>query len=391
MATFFLGMIYAAFISLGLPDSAMGAVWPVMRQDLNANIDWIGLVTVVTACGTVVSSLSAERLLHRFGTGRVTLVSVFMTAVALAGVALVPSFWWLLLLAVPLGLGAGAVDSGLNNFVALHYAARHMSWLHGFWGLGATLGPMLLSLFLSRGNNWRGGFGAIAALQGVLVIILAVTLPMWDTYEDRAALRAESVSGSAHGFGAMKIKGVPFALITFFCYCAMESSIGLWSASYLVDKGVSAVSAAQIAGCYFIGITVGRMGTGLLTSRFSCEALIRAGQILCVGAIVLFLLPVLAWVQALALILLGVGSGPVYPCMIHETPRRFGAQNSPAVIGLQMASAYVGIVLMPPLLGAVAGVVGTGIVPLVWLVEAAAMLLCAELLRRCTVSRELRP
>ena len=354
MAAFFLCMIYAAFISLGLPDSLLGAAWPAMQPALGVPLDSAGVLSMIVAGGTVVASLSADRMLHRFGTGRVTLVSVTMTACALLGYALAPGFWWLALAAVPMGLGAGAVDAGLNNFVALHYEARHMSWLHCFWGVGATLGPVILSLFLGGKHGWRGGYGAVCAIQFCLVAVLAVTLPMWDRYEDRAALRAEAAAAKQAGKkqSTLNIPGVKGALATFFFYCAIEAAAGLWGASYLVEaRGLSAEAAARGVSLYFLGITLGRFLSGFASMRMAAMAV------------------------------LGLGFAPVYPSMIHETPYRFGAERSQAVIGLQMACAYVGTTFMPALFGVLAARLGIGLLPAFLLAGVAGMLLCAERVR----------
>ena len=384
MAAFFLCMIYAAFISLGLPDSLLGAAWPAMQPALGVPLDSAGVLSMIVAGGTVVASLSADRMLHRFGTGRVTLVSVTMTACALLGYALAPGFWWLALAAVPMGLGAGAVDAGLNNFVALHYEARHMSWLHCFWGVGATLGPVILSLFLGGKHGWRGGYGAVCAIQFCLVAVLAVTLPMWDRYEDRAALRAEAAAAKQAGKkqSTLNIPGVKGALATFFFYCAIEAAAGLWGASYLVEaRGLSAEAAARGVSLYFLGITLGRFLSGFASMRMKSAAFIRLGQLVSAGGAVLLMLPLPAGFGVAAMAVLGLGFAPVYPSMIHETPYRFGAERSQAVIGLQMACAYVGTTFMPALFGVLAARLGIGLLPAFLLAGVAGMLLCAERVR----------
>ena len=332
----------------------------------------------------MVASLSADRMLHRFGTGRVTLVSVTMTACALLGYALAPGFWWLALAAVPMGLGAGAVDAGLNNFVALHYEARHMSWLHCFWGVGATLGPVILSLFLGGKHGWRGGYGTVCAIQFCLVAVLAVTLPMWDRYEDRAALRAEAAAAKQAGKkqSTLNIPGVKGALATFFFYCAIEAAAGLWGASYLVEaRGLSAEAAARGVSLYFLGITLGRFLSGFASMRMKSAALIRLGQLVSAGGAVLLMLPLPAGFGVAAMAVLGLGFAPVYPSMIHETPYRFGAERSQAVIGLQMACAYVGTTFVPALFGVLAARLGIGLLPAFLLAGVAGMLLCAERVR----------
>ena len=384
MATLFLAVIYSAFVSLGLPDSMLGAAWPEMVAGFAVPVESAGTAAMVTSLCTVISSLFTNRLVARFGTGRTTLFSVMLTAAALTGIALAPSFLWLCVLAVPLGLGAGAVDAALNNFVALHYAARHMSWLHCFWGVGATLGPVILSLFLGGKHGWRGGYGAVCAIQFCLVAVLAVTLPMWDRYEDRAALRAEAAAAKQAGKkqSTLNIPGVKGALATFFFYCAIEAAAGLWGASYLVEaRGLSAEAAARGVSLYFLGITLGRFLSGFASMRMKSAALIRLGQLVSAGGAVLLMLPLPAGFGVAAMAVLGLGFAPVYPSMIHETPYRFGAERSQAVIGLQMACAYVGTTFVPALFGVLAARLGIGLLPAFLLAGVAGMLLCAERVR----------
>ena len=366
VSTALLMMIYLSFISLGLPDSMLGSAWPAMNVSLNAPLWGAGLVQMLISFCTIISSLNSAKLIRRFGTGKLTAISVATTALALLGFSLAKNYAFLLLMAVPLGLGAGAVDAGLNNFVALHYEARHMSWLHCFWGVGATLGPVILSLFLGGKHGWRGGYGAVCAIQFCLVAVLAVTLPMWDRYEDRAALRAEAAAAKQAGKkqSTLNIPGVKGALATFFFYCAIEAAAGLWGASYLVEaRGLSAEAAARGVSLYFLGITLGRFLSGFASMRMKSAALIRLGQLVSAGGAVLLMLPLPAGFGVAAMAVLGLGFAPVYPSMIHETPYRFGAERSQAVIGLQMACAYVGSCIMPPIFGLVAAHISLALLP----------------------------
>ena len=384
VSTALLMMIYLSFISLGLPDSMLGSAWPAMNVSLNAPLWGAGLVQMLISFCTIISSLNSAKLIRRFGTGKLTAISVATTALALLGFSLAKNYAFLLLMAVPLGLGAGAVDAGLNNFVALHYEARHMSWLHCFWGVGATLGPVILSLFLGGKHGWRGGYGAVCAIQFCLVAVLAVTLPMWDRYEDRAALRAEAAAAKQAGKkqSTLNIPGVKGALATFFFYCAIEAAAGLWGASYLVEaRGLSAEAAARGVSLYFLGITLGRFLSGFASMRMKSAALIRLGQLVSAGGAVLLMLPRPAGFGVAAMAVLGLGFAPVYPSMIHETPYRFGAERSQAVIGLQMACAYVGTTFVPALFGVLAARLGIGLLPAFLLAGVAGMLLCAERVR----------
>lgn len=384
VSTALLTLIYLSFISLGLPDSVLGSAWPAMTVSLNAPLWGAGLIQMLISFCTIISSLNSARLIRKFGTGKLTAISVATTALALLGFSLAKNYVFLLLMAVPLGLGAGAVDAGLNNFVALHYEARHMSWLHCFWGVGATLGPVILSLFLGGKHGWRGGYGAVCAIQFCLVAVLAVTLPMWDRYEDRAALRAEAAAAKQAGKkqSTLNIPGVKGALATFFFYCAIEAAAGLWGASYLVEaRGLSAEAAARGVSLYFLGITLGRFLSGFASMRMKSAALIRLGQLVSAGGAVLLMLPLPAGFGVAAMAVLGLGFAPVYPSMIHETPYRFGAERSQAVIGLQMACAYVGTTFVPALFGVLAARLGIGLLPAFLLAGVAGMLLCAERVR----------
>ena len=349
-------VIYLAFISLGLPDSLLGAAWPSMRPAFQVPLSYAGAVSMIVTAGTVVSSLLSARLIRRFRTGLVTLISVCLTAFALAGVALAPGFWFLCLMAVPLGLGAGSVDAALNNYVATHYEARHMSWLHCFWGIGATVGPVILSAFMPTALIWRGGYGAIAVLQFILAAGLLFALPLWNKQDRLSGTSKEDDPPFLSNREALKLPGIPLALLTFFCYCGAELGTGLWASSFLVEqKGLTDAAAALWVSLYYGGITAGRLLCGFLAARFSNPTLIRAGWIACMAGALFMLLPLPAGFSLFALILLGLGCAPIYPLMIQETPARFGRAASQAAMGLQMAIAYVGSTVLPPLLGALAG------------------------------------
>lgn len=377
--TVLLCVIYLSFISLGLPDSLLGAAWPTMRLELGAPLALAGALSMVCAGGTIVSSLMSARLIRRFGTGLVTLVSVGMTAVALVGYALAPSPWLLFVAAIPLGLGAGSVDAALNNYVALHYAAKHMSWLHCFWGVGATLGPMILSASLAAGGSWRGGYGIIIVLQAALTAVLARSLPLWKRAEGDDPAGQEPGQATLTNAQALRLPGMKAVLLTFFCYCAVEASVSLWTASYMTEvRGMTAEQGALAASLFFLGITLGRGLNGFLAIRFPSKVLIRAGACLMLAASLLLVLSPAPALCFAAVCLFGLGCAPVYPCTIHETPRRFGAAASQAATGLQMAMAYTGSTFMPPLLGLISRQTGLQIFPWWMLVITAVMFLASE-------------
>ncbi|NBI09926.1 MFS transporter [Colidextribacter sp. OB.20] len=358
-----LAIIYLAFISLGLPDSLLGSAWPSMYGPLGVPMSYAGIISMIISGGTIVSSLLSDRLTKKLGAGRVTAVSVGMTAVALAGFSVSPTFWMLCLWAVPYGLGAGSVDAALNNYVALHYASRHMSWLHCMWGLGATAGPYIMGYALTAGMGWQGGYRIISILQAGLTVAIIASLPMWKT---RSGEGAEE-SGPARALTLREIVRIPGAkavMITFFCYCALEQTAGLWASSYLVlQKGVPPETAASFAGLFFIGITVGRAVSGFLTIRLNDRQMVRLGQAIIAVGIVSLLLPVGEGAALVGLILIGLGCAPIYPCVIHSTPDHFGPENSQALIGVQMASAYLGVCVMPPLFGLAAAHITAALLP----------------------------
>lgn len=385
MVHLLLAVIYLSFISLGLPDSLLGSAWPVMHADLNVPMSWAGCVSVIVSMGTVVSSLQSDRLTKKLGTGRVTAVSVGMTAAALLGFSVSGSFWMLCLWAIPYGLGAGSVDAALNNYVALHYASRHMSWLHCMWGLGAAVGPNVMGLALSGGVGWTMGYRYIGLLQIVLTLILVVSLPFWRVH----SIGTEKVESKTAPLLTLpqifRISGAKEVMAAFFCYCALEQTAILWASSYLnLYKGIPAETAAGYAGLFFVGITTGRAISGFLTIKFSDTQMIRLGQgLIAVGAAAM-LLSLHTYVSLTGLMLVGLGCAPIYPCVIHSTPDHFGADKSQAVIGVQMASAYVGTCLMPPLFGLIADRVSAGLLPVYLLAILAVMVVMHEALLRRT-------
>lgn len=379
MLTFILIIIYIAFISLGLPDSILGSAWPVIRMDLQLPLSAAGVISMIVTGGTIISSLMSNRMIRRFGTGKVTLTSVFLTAAALLGFSLSGSLLALCLLAVPLGLGAGAVDAGLNNFVALHYEARHMNWLHCFWGIGATSGPVIMSLFLGKEQGWRTGYTAIAMIQFTLVAVLLLTLPLWKRVEGAPKTEEENEDPASEKKDLFALPGVKVTLAAFFCYCALELTAGLWGSSYLVAaRGLSAGQAAKWISFFYLGITIGRLLSGFISMKLNTKNLIRLGEGIILLGVILFILPLPPAVCMAGFIMVGLGCAPIYPGMLHETPNMVGSRHSQAMMGIQMAFAYVGNTLMPPLFGLLATAFGTGIFPLYLLALLLIMIWCKE-------------
>lgn len=377
-------IIYLSFISLGLPDSLLGSAWPSMYPQLEVPVSYAGIISMIIAVGTIISSLQSDRLTRRLGTGRVTAISVGMTAAALFGFSVSGSFWQLCLWAIPYGLGAGSVDASLNNYVALHYESRHMSWLHCMWGVGASVGPYIMGYVMTGGGSWKSGYRSIALIQIVLTAILICSLPLWKgrpqiVNETGEAVEAEPLSLNE----VLSIRGVKEVLLCFFCYCALEQTTGLWASSYLtLHKGVPAETAATFASMFFIGITVGRAISGFITMKLSDTQMIRLGQGIIGCGIVVLLLPLGAAASLVGFTLIGLGCAPVYPCIIHSTPAHFGAEQSQAIIGIQMASAYVGTCLMPPVFGLIANYITVKLLPAYLLAILALMIVMHEMLIR---------
>ena len=384
-------IIYISFISLGLPDSLLGSAWPSIYPELKVPVSYAGIISMIIALGTIVSSLQSDRLTRKLGTGKVTAVSVGMTAAALFGFSVSHSFWMLCLWAVPYGLGAGSVDASLNNYVALHYESRHMSWLHCMWGVGATIGPYIMGFALTGGMTWNGGYRIISMIQIVLTILLVVSLPLWKG-KNSSGSSSENSQAQPSALSIRNILRIPGAkevMVCFFCYCAVEQTAALWASSYLtLYKGVPEETAARFAGMFFIGITVGRALSGFITMKLNDVQMIRLGQGLIGAGVLIMLLPLGAGASLAGLIIIGLGCAPIYPCIIHSTPDRFGADRSQAIIGVQMASAYVGTCLMPPLFGLIANHVSVSLFPFYMLVILVLMTVMHELLIKKTMSRK---
>ena len=358
-------IIYLSFISLGLPDALLGAAWPSMYRELHVSISYAGAISMIIAFGTIISSLQSDRLTRKLGTGKVTAISVAMTAVALFGFSTSHSFVALCLWAIPYGLGAGSVDASLNNYVALHYESKHMSWLHCMWGIGAAAGPYIMGYVLTNGRSWNSGYRVISVLQIVLTMILIFSLPLWKNRPEIIDDNGQEVSAKALSLReVIRIPGAKEIMVCFFCYCALEQTAGLWASSYLsLYKGVSAETAATFASMFYIGITIGRALSGFVTMKLNDVQMIRLGQVLIAVGILIMFLPFGQTLSLVGLIVIGLGCAPIYPCIIHSTPTHFGADKSQAIIGIQMASAYVGTLLMPPVFGLIANHITVALLP----------------------------
>lgn len=361
VSTALLMMIYLSFISLGLPDSMLGSAWPAMNVSLNAPLWGAGLVQMLISFCTIISSLNSAKLIRRFGTGKLTAISVATTALALLGFSLAKNYAFLLLMAVPLGLGAGAVDAGLNNYVALHCEAKHMSWLHCFWGIGTIIGPMILSAVLRVGGSWATGYRAVGLIQCAVSALLFATLGMWkhgNIQQEEHGAKALSV------WEVLSLPGAKAGMVTFLCYCAVESTLGLWGATYISQvRGVDEATAASFGAMFYIGITVGRAISGFMAMKLLPKQMVRVGQALLALGCIFMMIPAGSTLSGIGLVVCGLGCAPIYPNIIQDTPVNYGAENSQAAIGVQMAFAYVGSTFLPSIFGALAGVGGYGLLP----------------------------
>lgn len=400
MYSLLLAVIYLAFISLGLPDALLGSGWPTMYTQLQVPFSYAGIISMIISAGTIVSSFFSDRLTRKFGAGLVTAVSVLLTAGALFGFSVSDSFYLLCIMAIPYGLGAGAVDAALNNYVALHYSSRHMSWLHCFWGVGAAASPYIMGFCLGKGLGWSRGYFSVSMIQIVITAILFVSLPLWKSRTDEKEGGIEQKGAEAEQIQTdqtkaasskalslreiLRIKGAPYILITFFAYSAMETTTGLWASSYLVQYLLmEPEKAAKFASFFYLGITVGRFLCGFVADRMGDKALIRLGGGIVGAGILLVLIPFPVTTPALlGLVIIGFGCAPVYPAIIHSTPFYFGKENSQALIGIQMACAYVGSTFMPPLFGTLAARIGIWLYPVFLLVFEVLMVLTSEKLNR---------
>lgn len=383
MYLFLLALIYLAFISLGLPDSLLGSAWPLIHLEMGVPISYMGIITMLISGGTIVSSLMSDRLTRKFGTKILTVASVFLTVIALFGFSFANNFSMLIAFAIPYGIGAGAIDAALNNYVALHYKAKHMSWLHCFWGVGTIVSPFVMGYALTS-STWNNGYRIVGFMQLVIAIILLLTLPVWKVNEDVVSTAGEDVGL----FKALRIKGVTFLLLGFLAYCAAETTTMQWASTYFVEvKGISVERAASFASLFYIGITAGRFISGFITDKLGDRKMILLGSSVLIVGILTLAIPSSSYELAFAsFIIIGLGCAPIYPCIIHSTPYNFGAKNSGAIIGIQMASAYLGATFMPPIFGVLGNASTFAIMPLYLLVFVILMLVMIELTFRVTKS-----
>ena len=402
MTTLLLIIIYVAFISLGLPDSILGAAWPSMFEMLNVPVGYAGIITMIIAGSTIVSSLASNFLNQKLGTYKVMVISVSITALALFGFSCSNEFWHLCLLGIPYGLGAGSVDAALNNYVALHYKNRHMSWLHCFWGVGTMIGPIVMSNFISNGGIWTEGYRAISIFQVFLVVILAFSFPLWKNMANKSN---ESVKNDINEKNSLsnfdddlqekvtlksviKVPGVLESVLIFLCYCSIESTTGLWASTYMVfARGIDVSVASSWAMLFFIGITVGRFINGFTSEKFGDKIMINFSVILIIISFVLMLLPIESKILVcVVFILSGLGCAPIYPCMIHSTPIRFGKRNSQALIGLQMACAYTGSTFCPLIFGLIVEKISVNCLPIYGLGFSVVLVILLKVLEKKTTA-----
>ena len=381
MFSLLLGIIYLSFISLGLPDALLGSAWPIMHQDLHVPLSYSGSIYMTISFCTILSSLRSESLNIRFGTGKITTFSVLLTAFALLGFSRSHSYYALLLFAVPYGLGAGSVDAALNHYVAIHYSGRQMNWLHCMWGIGASLGPYIMGFVLQRGSTWRTGYFTVFILQALLTTVLVFSLGLWKQGE-KTIEKTEKIEGEKKKAATFReifaISGAKECLAAFFFYCAIEQTIGLWAGSFMVySLKIDAKLAASLVALFYFGITFGRFLSGIFSARLKDEELIQAGFCILFFALLLLFISFLfpegmplfgttgrVVLIVFSLLFLGLGCAPIYPAVIHSTPYNFGAENTSALIGKQMAAAYIGSLSLPPIFGLIAKQVGTSLFPL---------------------------
>ncbi len=365
MYALLLVIIYFAFVSTGLPDSLLGAAWPSMRSSYEVPLSYAGIISILVTICIISSSLMAGAVSRKLGTPLVSALSVLLSAFAMLGYAQADSFWELCLFSIPYGFAAGAIDTALNNYVSLNYSARHMSWLHAVWGVGASISPFIMSCSLRWSNDWQNGYWVVGGLQLGLAIILLLSLPLWKR-KPAAQANPSPNQEKIGNWAALKTPGVIFVLLTFFSYGAIEIAASLWAASYLEEiRNMGKVAAAGYAGLFFFGVMSGRFLSGIIAPYCSERHQIIGGAfVLMFGAILLWL-PVQSNIPVLAgLLIVGMGGAPICPALFHAIPRYFGEANSMSITGLQMAFSYLGATLMPPMLGILAEFVGLGIYPI---------------------------
>ena len=363
MTLLLLFIIYIAFIGLGIPDSLFGTAWPAISDEFSLPVSWANFVTIIISGGTIISSLLSARIINRFGTAAVTAVSTTMTAFALLGFSVSQNILYLCLCAIPLGLGAGAIDTALNNYVALHYKASHMNFLHCFYGIGVSLSPFIMSFALSK-SSWQNGYFNVSLVQFGIALLTIISLPIWKKVRHSVTNSQSSPTRTLPLKTMLRNPKVMTACMVFLGSCGMEYTCGIWGSTYLVrGKGAAVDTAALMITFYYVGIAFGRFLSGILARKLTSNQLIRAGQITVLAALVLLILPLPYQVSAFSLFLIGMGNGTIYPNMLHLTPANFGEDVSQSVIGVQMAFSYVGILLAPAIFGLMAQYITISLFP----------------------------
>ena len=387
MAGLLLTLIYICFISLGLPDSLLGSAWPMLHTEINVPVSFAGIISMIISVGTIISSLMCDHIQRKYGTGKITAVSIALTAIALFGFSMSTEFWMLVLWAIPYGLGAGGVDAVLNNYVALHYKSQHMSWLHCMWGLGASISPYIMSFSLIRLDSWNYGYLIVSIIQIVLSAFIFTSLPLWNKAEKLSVenIEIECDTPPLTFREVFSIAGAIPCFLAFFGYCALEMTTSLWASSYLVEtKGISPEAAAGFASMYYIGITVGRGINGFLAMKFNDRFLVRLGLGIIGTGILLVILPFHSVLSLIGFVVMGLGSAPVYPCIMHMTPDIFGKDKSQRMIGMQMAFAYMGFLTVPPLFGIIANHISIALLPIFVLILLVIIMFMHEMLLKKT-------
>lgn len=376
MAALLISLIYLAFVSMGLPDSLLGSAWPSIYENMGVSISAVGVVTILISSGTVISSFLSDKVIRKFGTGMVTVVSTVMVAISLFGFSFARSLTALCIWALPYGLGGGSIDAALNNYVALHYKSRHMSWIHFFWGVGAAVSPYIMSATLTRGYLWTTGYRIVGVIQSIIAVLLFLSLPIW---KKNASGEEENTAAQLSFRQVFRLPGARQILIAFFCYCALEATAGLWAASYMtLHKGIDPSTAAAWASFFYLGITIGRFFNGFISDRLGNRLMVRIGQGTVILGVAILLLPLGHVGSFVGLLLVGLGAAPIYPCLLHETPNNFGKENSQAIMGKQMACAYTGSTLMPPVFGLIAENINISLYPIYLLLFAVIMIIMSE-------------
>lgn len=390
MGSLLLALIYICFISLGLPDSLLGSAWPVIHEEISVPVSYAGIISATIFVGTILSSLFSDKLLHKFGAGLVTAVSVTLTALGLFGFSISNQFWMLILWAIPYGLGAGGVDAILNNYVALHYKAQHMSWLHCMWGVGASISPYIMSFALVKLENWSSGYFIVSMIQAVLSVLIFISIPLWQKRNVGNGDETKEIESKALSFREIfAIKGAMPCFLMFFCYCSLELTTSLWASTYLVQNwNFSPETAAGYASMFYMGVTLGRFINGFLAIKMGDKCLIRMGTAIVAVGIALLFLPFQSTFALIGFFVIGLGCAPIYPCIIHMTPDVFGADKSQAMIGVQMAFACIGFLVMPPLFGIIAENISISLLPIYQVIFLVLIFVMHELVLKKTKSNK---